>query len=49
MHKYHIFLLSFLYNLLQIKLSNPIELLHGGNQGEKEPKTKWFFFLFVFF
>lgn len=36
-----IFLLSFLYNLLQIKLSNPIELLHGGNQGEKEPKTKW--------
>lgn len=37
-----IFSLSFLYNLLQIKLSNPIELLHGGNQGEKEPKTKWF-------
>lgn len=37
-----IFLISFCYNLLQIQLSNPIELLHGGNQGEKEPKTKWF-------
>lgn len=36
-----IFLLSFSYNLLQIKLANPIELLHGGNKGEKEPKTKW--------
>ena len=36
-----IFLISFCYNLLQIQLSNPIELLHGGNQGEKEPKTKW--------
>lgn len=29
-----------LYNLFQIRLSNPIELLHGGNVGEKEPKTK---------
>ncbi|WP_105617225.1 FtsX-like permease family protein [Vallitalea okinawensis] len=27
-------------NLLQIKLSNPIELLKGGQVGEKEPKTK---------
>ena len=28
------------YNVLQVKLSNPIELLRGGNVGEKEPKTK---------
>ena len=25
---------------MQIKLSKPVELLHGGNVGEKEPKTK---------
>ena len=36
-----IFLVIFLYNLVQIKLSNPIELLRGGNTGEREPKTKW--------
>lgn len=36
-----IFLVIYLYNLMQIKLSNPIELLHGGNAGEREPKTKW--------
>lgn len=35
-----IYLLTLLYDLLQIKLANPIELLHGGNVGEKEPKTK---------
>lgn len=28
------------YNLMQIKLANPIELLHSGNKGEREPKTK---------
>ena len=28
------------YNLTQIKLANPIELLHSGNKGEREPKTK---------
>lgn len=36
-----IFLVIYLYNLMQIKLSNSIELLHGGNTGEREPKTKW--------
>lgn len=36
-----IFTIIFLFNLLQIKLSNPIELLKGGQLGEKEPKTKW--------
>ena len=35
-----IFLLTYLYNILQIQLVNPVELLHGGNQGEKEPKSR---------
>ena len=35
-----LYVLTLLYNLLQIRLANPIELLHGGNVGEKEPKTK---------
>lgn len=37
-----IFAASLFFNLLQIKLANPVELLQGGNQGEKEPKTKVF-------
>ena len=36
-----IFLLTLCYNLLQVKLSKPIELLHGGETGEKEPKAHW--------
>lgn len=36
-----IFLLTYLYNILQIQLVNPVELLHGGNQGEKETKSRW--------
>ena len=36
-----IFLMTLVFNLFQIKVSNPVELLRGGNQGEKEPKTKW--------
>lgn len=36
-----IFFVIFLYNLVQMRLSNPIELLRGGNAGEREPKTKW--------
>lgn len=36
-----IFLLTYLYNILQIQLVNPVELLHGGNKGEKEPKSRW--------
>ncbi len=34
-------LLNLLYNLLQVRLSNPIQLLHGSSAGEKEPKAKW--------
>lgn len=36
-----IFLVTALYNILQVRLSKPIELLHGGETGEKEPKAHW--------
>lgn len=36
-----IFILTFINNLRQIHLAKPIELLSGGQVGEKEPKTKW--------
>lgn len=36
-----IFSLTLLFNLTQIHISNPIELLKGDQIGEKEPKTKW--------
>lgn len=36
-----IFLVTLLSNLKQIHFSNPVELLKGGQLGEKEPKTKW--------
>lgn len=37
-----IFVLTLMYNLSQIHLSKPVELLKGGQIGEKEPKTRWF-------
>lgn len=37
-----IFLATFLKNVLQVHLSNPIGLLKGSNQGEREPKASWF-------
>lgn len=36
-----LFLLIFLNSLRQIHLTNPIELLRGGQTGEKEPKARW--------
>lgn len=36
-----IFLLILLSNLAQVVVAKPIELLRGGNVGEKEPKTRW--------
>lgn len=36
-----LFFLIFLNALRMIHLSKPIELLKGGNTGEKEPKAKW--------
>ena len=35
-----IYILTFIYDLLQVKIANPIELLQGSNMGEREPKTK---------
>ena len=35
-----IYILTFLYDLWQVRLANPVELLHGGSVGEREPKTK---------
>lgn len=36
-----IFIAAAVYNTGHIHLSRPIELLKGGNVGEREPKTKW--------
>ncbi len=36
-----LFFLIFLNSMRMIHLSKPIELLRGGNTGEKEPKAKW--------
>lgn len=36
-----VFLVTLLFNLIQVRSANPIELLQGGNKGEKEPRTKW--------
>lgn len=36
-----IYILMLLYNFMQVKLANPIALLHGSNVGEREPKAKW--------
>ena len=41
-----IFVLIFLNSLRQVHLAKPIELLRGGNVGEKEPKTKWLMAIF---
>jgi len=32
---------TLLSNLNKVRVSNPIELLRGGNVGEREPKTRW--------
>ncbi len=33
---------TLLVNLNKVRVSKPIELLHSGSVGEREPKTKWF-------
>lgn len=40
-----IFLAAYLYNVSQVTFSNPIELLKGEKEGEKEPKSNIFLFL----
>ena len=41
-----IFAATLLYNMWQVFRVNTVELLHSKNQGEKEPKTKWFLAIF---
>lgn len=41
-----IFVATLIANLLQVKITNPIELLKGGQKGEKEPKTSWILAIF---
>ena len=41
-----LFLLILLHTLRQIHLAKPVELLKGGQTGEKEPKAKWLLALF---
>lgn len=41
-----IFAMTLAYNLLQIRHAKPVELLSGGSQGEKEPKTRWLLTIF---
>jgi putative ABC transport system permease protein len=36
-----IFIVILITNLFQVKMANPIELLQGGQKGEKEPKASW--------
>lgn len=36
-----IFILTLLSNLMHIRMAKPIELLKGGQVGEREPKIKW--------
>jgi putative ABC transport system permease protein len=36
-----IFAATLVVNFFQVKITNPIELLKGGQKGEKEPKTSW--------
>ena len=43
-----IFLLILFLNLAKIRLNRPVELLHGNNTGEKEPKAKWIMALIGF-
>ncbi len=37
-----IFALMLLKSINMLRVSNPVDLLKGGNVGEKEPKSKWF-------
>lgn len=36
-----IFFVAYLYNVSQVTFSNPIKLLKGEKEGEKEPKSNW--------
>lgn len=36
-----VFAVTFCFNLMHLRKVNPVDLLHGGNVGEREPKSKW--------
>lgn len=36
-----VYLVIFLFNIISVGRAKPIDVLKGGNVGEKEPKTKW--------
>lgn len=36
-----IYLVSYVFHLVQLKVNRPVELLKGGSVGEREPKSKW--------
>ena len=36
-----LYVLLIIYNSLQVRFTNPIELFRGGQTGEKEPKARW--------
>lgn len=40
-----IFIVTLAFNIFQIHISNPIELLSDSKNGEKEPKAKWLYTL----
>lgn len=37
-----VLLLNLIYNLIRIRMQNPVAMMREGSAGEKEPKTKWF-------
>ncbi|MFV0414259.1 MAG: FtsX-like permease family protein [Oscillospiraceae bacterium] len=41
-----IFLLTLLFNLRQVRIASPLQLLAGAKEGEKEPKASWLLTLF---
>lgn len=43
-----VFLITLFLNLRRVHMSRPVELLHGSNAGEREPKAKWLMALIGF-
>ena len=43
-----IFIVVLIQNIIQVKINNPIELLKGGEKGEKEPKASWILTVLAF-
>lgn len=43
-----IFIVVLLQNIIMVKVNKPIELLKGGEKGEKEPKARWILGIIAF-